>query len=162
MSYNYGQEREKFNRWWDYLRREYIAAGMSEDDAQAMYDHDWAVFKSERIFRTHNPQSLDNTCFQDDAVSGGDQSPLIHNYLEQLSVRQPEISSWGRCYWVEDIDDPVLAQQLKSLPRTDLELLTCLVTDGLSRAEIARKYNVSRAAITKRINRIKNIFLSNH
>jgi len=48
-------------------------------------------------------------------------------------------------------------RQIKTLPLGDLELLSFLIVDDLSRAEISRKLNVSRAAVTKRITRIKKI-----
>ena len=153
MGYNYGVERRKFYQKWDRLYQEYVEGGMSEAAIIQLFEFDWAVFKSDRRFLMHN-QSIESS-FPDSDVAREDNSPLINSQLEHLSVRQPNICEWGRFDWIEDIDTPKLVKQLKSLSQADLELLTYLVVDGLSRAEIARKLNVSRAAITQRINRIK-------
>ena len=155
-NYNYGRECKKFHEKWKNLRREYEAAGMSESVIQAMYDYDWEEMKRERIICIHT-QSIESLFLNGD-TSSEDQSPLLNQQIKNLSVEQPEISEWdGRLDWIEDIDTPELVRQLKVLSPADLELLSCFVVDGLSRAEIARKLNISRSAITQRVNRIKNI-----
>lgn len=154
MGYNYGSECKKFHAKWDRLTPEYAAAGMSEEAIQEMRDFDWEELKRERIFQIHN-QSLESA-FPDSDVASEDNSPLLHSQLERLSVRQPEISDWGRYDWIEDIDTTALAKQVKSLSAADNELLSCMVVDGLNRAEIARERDISRAAVTKRLNRIGN------
>jgi len=93
--------------------------------------------------------------FSDDDTAGEDNSPLINRQLEHLSISLPEIRQWGRYDWIEDIDTPALAKAVKASSQADLELLSYLVTDGLSRAEVAKELKVSRAAVTKRLNRIK-------
>ena len=140
---------------WDKLRNEYVAAGMSEADIQQMYKYDWEEFKRERVFRMHN-YSIEDTLFPNYDVTSEDQCPRLAKHLDRLSVDQPEISEWGRYAWIEDIDTSELALRIKALSQTDLELLSCFVVDGLSRADVARQLNVSRAAITKKINRIKS------
>jgi len=156
--YNYGLERKKFNAKWDKLGPEYAAAGMSEADIQVMYDVDWQEFKSERIYRIHT-QPLECE-FSESETAAEDNSPLVHRQLERLSVKQPDIRTWGRFDWVEDIDTPELTKRIKSLSQMDLEVLSYLVMDAacaLNRAEIARLLGVSRAAITKRLGRIKSL-----
>ena len=155
MGYNYGVECYKFYRKWDKLYQEYVAAGMSEVAIRELFDLDWQEFKSERIYRIHN-RSLESS-FPGSDVALDDNSPLIHSQLEHLSVNQPEIYTWGRFDWIEDIDTPELAIQLKSLSQTDLELLTRLVFEDQSRAEIAQAIGISRSAISQRLARIKNI-----
>jgi DNA-directed RNA polymerase specialized sigma24 family protein len=156
MGFNYGREFKNFNAKWEVLQKEYEAAGMSAADIDEMRKFDWEDLKSERRFRTHN-QPLEGFSFSDGDTAGEDQSPLLERHPEEFSVRQPEIREWGRYDWVEDIDTPELAHRVKSLSAADLELLTMMVTDGLSRADLSRKLGVSRAAITKRVNRIKKI-----
>jgi len=154
MGFNYGLETKKFNERWNKLRAEYEAAGMNEAEMQAMRDFDWDWLKSERRHRTHN-QPLVGAIFAAGDNAGEDQSPLLENYLEQLSAGQPEISEWGRYDWIEDLETPELAGYIKSLRKVDLELLTAMVADGLSRADLSREMNISRAAVTKRVNPIK-------
>jgi DNA-directed RNA polymerase specialized sigma subunit len=154
MGFNYGRETKKFEARWRILQETYEAAGMSETDIQEMRVFDWEELKGARRFWAHN-QSLEGFVFSDGDAAGEDRSPLLKRYSERFSVRQPEISAWGRYDWVEDIDTPELARRLKALPMTTLELLTQLLADGMSRAEASRKMGVSRAAVTQRINRVK-------
>jgi DNA-directed RNA polymerase specialized sigma24 family protein len=95
--------------------------------------------------------------FTDGDEAGEDQSPLLEKHLERFSACQPEISAWGRYDWIEDLDTPELARCIKSLPEEAIELLTRMVVDGASRADLAREMGVSRAAITKRVNTIKKV-----
>jgi len=152
MRYNYGSECKKFDAKWDRLNREYAAAGMSEAAIGDMRDFDWEELKSERVFRIHN-QSLE--CFFPDSDAMEDNSPLFNRQLERLSVSQPEICTWDRLGWIDDLDTAELAKEIKSLSYVDQELLSYLVVDGMTRAEISRALGVSRAAITQKLNRIK-------
>ncbi|MDR1464756.1 MAG: hypothetical protein LBJ11_05590 [Oscillospiraceae bacterium] len=153
MGYNYGSECRKFKAKWDRLCREYAEAGMSEADIQTMRDFDWEELKRERIYAIHH-QSLE-CCFGDGDLADDGNSPLIHSQLEHLSTLQPEICDWGRLDWIEDLDTPELSAKIKALPLADHDFLSCLVADGLTRAETAAKIGVSRAAVTQRLNRIK-------
>ena len=154
MNFHYGIERRKFIRRWEKLRSEYEAAGMSEAAIQQMYDYDWEELKRERIFRMHN-YSIEDTLFPDSDMASEEQYPLSARHPDRFSVHQPSISEWSRYDWVEDIDTPELAAQIKALSPADLELLSCLIVDGISRAELARQLDVSRTSITKKLNRIK-------
>ena len=159
MGFNYGSESRKFKKQWDVLRVTYANAGMSKDDIQAMQDYDWKQIKSNRRFQTHN-QGLDGLVFSDGDVASEDNSPLLKKNLEQMSTSLPGIWLWSRYDWIEDIDSPELLNRLKKLTGQDIELLTYLITDGLNQAEVSRKLGVSRAAITKKINRLRKL-LSN-
>jgi len=158
MGYNHGLEEKKFKEKWDKLRVEYTAAGMSEADIGELHDHDREVFNSDRTFLGHTvslgcPFAYNGTACEED-------SPLTHGQVESLSAYQPEIYSWGRHDWIDDLDTPELAKQIRSLSQTDVEVLSYLVGDAvcvLSRAEIARVLGVSRAAVTKRLNRVKSL-----
>ena len=48
MGFNYASEKKKFTKKWDKLRKEYKAAGMSEQDIQVMYEFDLKVFRNNR------------------------------------------------------------------------------------------------------------------
>ena len=157
MKFNYGLKKEQFLNDWKQLRSEYSQAGIADAEIIELYDYDYTQFKKERIFCIHN-QSYEQSCSfgEDDACD--DCSPLMKRYCEQFCVHQPDISDWGGRYdWIEDIDTPELVKQIKSLSAGDLELLTRMVVDGMSRADLARQLAVSRSAITQKIKRIKNI-----
>lgn len=61
----------------------------------------------------------------------------------------------GRYDWIESLDDGELAGQLKKLSEDDRELLTQIVMDGLTKAEVARLRGVTRQSINDKIQRIK-------
>lgn len=57
--------------------------------------------------------------------------------------------------WIESLDDGELAGRLKKLSEDDRELLTQIVMDGLTKAEVARLRGVTRQSINDKIQRIK-------
>ena len=154
MGFNYGSETRQFHRKWEKLRTEYAAAGMAESDIQAMYEYDWEDFKRERIFCMHNRQ-LEDARFQNGDAVSEDKSPFFKKHLAQFSCVHPEAMTWGRQDWPEHIDTPELARQLKRLSSEDMEFISGLVADDLSKAELARRLGISRAAVTQRCVRIK-------
>jgi DNA-directed RNA polymerase specialized sigma24 family protein len=153
---DFAEEMNLFNKTWRADRRRYLAAGMGETEIEAMYDLHREQFNSDRCYRKHT-QSLDGMMFADGDTADESQSPLLEKYMDRFSVSQPEISAWGRYDWIEDLDTPELARYLKSLPETSVELLTSMVADGVSRADLSREMGVSRAAVTKRVNPIKKV-----
>lgn len=48
MGFNYAKEKEKFDREWAKLRKDYAQAGMGEEAIQEMYEFDLAAFRSQR------------------------------------------------------------------------------------------------------------------
>jgi len=158
MRFIYGAEDAKFKEKCEVLRLEYEEAGMNEADVQAMKDGDRDEFKEIRRYRTHTV-SLNRLASHMSSKSTNEVcSPLMKRYQSQLSTGHPEFSQMnGRYGWIEDIDSPDLVQNIRSLPKKDLELITCLAEDGLTRADLSRQLGVSRAAITKRVSRIVRI-----
>ena len=136
MAYNHGLEEKKFKEEWDRQCAVFIAAGMSDAAIEEMYTRDREAFNSDRAFLEQNI-SLESLFTYDGTAC-------------------PEISTWGRYDWIDDLDTPERAKQIKLLNWADQELLTNLVVDGLSQAEIARRRGVSRVAISKKVRRIKN------
>ena len=154
-NHNFAEERNLFNKTWRADRRRYIAAGMCESAINEMFALHREQFNSDRRYRTHN-QSLNDSGFSDSDESYEDQSSLYGKYLYQLSVSQPDFCEWGRYGWIEDLDNPELARYIKLQSEETIELLTRMVVDGICRADISREMNISRAAVTKRVNPIKN------
>lgn len=60
MGFNYASEKKKFTKKWDKLRKEYKAAGMSEQDIQVMYEFDLKVFRNNRNECNHTQPLLGN------------------------------------------------------------------------------------------------------
>ena len=68
-----------------------------------------------------------------------------------------ESGNKSRYWWFEEIDNPDLVRNIKSLSTEQLELLTLVVIDGYGQAEIADLMKVSQSAISQRIATIRKI-----
>lgn len=155
MEFNYGAEKKKFDENWKKLRKEYKAAGMSDMAIQKIWEFDYDQFKQQRTFCIHN-QYLDTAV---DGIADTEEAmnPLIMKYEEKFIVTAKEVYAEKRLSWIEEIDDPELYDVIHGLKDEDIELLTMLAIEGFSQREIADYHGVSRAAISQRIARIKNI-----
>ena len=136
MPYNHGFERKKFFARQRRLRQQYERAGMTEAEILAMYQFDLAAFKNERRHREHTQQEAPEV-FMMLASTADDEHP--------------------RLWWIEEIDNPVLAVLLKALPEADLELLTLYAIDAYSYAEIAAFKGATRQAVSQKIKRLLKI-----
>ena len=133
MAYNHGLEFKKFEARQRILRLQYEQLGMSEANIAALYQADLREFNSDRRHEEHRPENLE----------------------DYVPLATTEIEGHSRLWWVEEINDPVLARQLKSLSEADLKLLTLSVFDGFGQAEIAGQLGVSQAAVSKKLARLK-------
>ena len=153
MGYNYGRERRKFEIDFAKRRLEYAKAGMSESAIGEIYKFDLDVFNKNRTYATRNQSMLpDNFDEQDDAP---DKLTVINKSI----AYEQEFIFLSRYGWTDEIENPMLAKNIKKLSVADLELIT-LVMDGYTQREIAKMRSVSQKAISKKIVRIKN-FLKN-
>ena len=154
MKWNNGKERAKFEREQKELRARYIAAGMTEEQIQAMYEYDLRCFNGKRREAEHT-QALDYA-----AVEAEDkelENPLYKKFADKLSVTMNlEDAS---CYaWIEEIEDERMVKAIKALPQDYIEILTEIIANGRTKSEIAQRRGVKKTAISNKISRIKNIF----
>ena len=99
------------------MRAEYEKHGMSEEQIQTLYDYDLAAFNSDRKYITHTqPINLADLEAVEDGNAESGRNPLFEKFREALSVSDNEKLSHSRCGWIEEIDDPRLAEKLKKLP----------------------------------------------
>lgn len=54
MGFNYGREKRRFDKEWELLQKEYVAAGMEEADIARMKEFDWEWFCSRRTYENRN------------------------------------------------------------------------------------------------------------
>ena len=151
MAFYYAKEKREFDWEWEQLRREYEAAGMSEENIQALYDFDWQWFCSRRRFMDHT-QSLPAETI--DGEDSREQSSLIRKFAS-FSVCFDEFQLGGRYGWVEEIEDSKLLDKLRKLSDDDLELLTLIAIEGYSQSELARMGFEKQYKLSRRITRIK-------
>ena len=158
MGFNNGLERKRFEAKQKALRAEYEKHGMSEEQIQKLYEYDLADFNSDRRYITHTqPINLADLETDEDARAESGRNPLFEKFREALSVSDNEKLSNSRCGWIEEINDPRLAEKLKRLSPDDLELLTLLVFDGYSQMEIAQIRGVSQGSVSQKIGTIKKL-----
>ena len=154
MTFNNGFERKRFEANQKALRAEYEKLGMSEEQMQALYDHDLAAFNSDRKYITHT-QPLSDVPFPEDGDNVDDsKSALLDKFLRKLSTNIGSLSESSRYGWIDEIDDPALAERLTKLSAEDKELLTLYVFDELNQSEIAEKIGISQRGVSKRLQAI--------
>lgn len=143
MGFYYAREKQKFDAEWERLSAWYQTEGMSAEAIKELYQYDWAVFCRQRSFESRT-QPL-----PEEPVS------VLYQKFAQLTTVMTDTDLRGRYDWIESLDDGELAGQLKKLSEDDRELLTQIVMDGLTKAEVARLRGVTRQSINDKIQRIK-------
>jgi DNA-directed RNA polymerase specialized sigma24 family protein len=78
--------------------------------------------------------------------------------FESLSSSFDECDFTGRHAWIDTIDDPRLIVVLKKLTEKELDVLTYLILEEHSQAELAQKWGCSQKAISKQLHKIKKYF----
>lgn len=158
MKWNNGKERAKFEREQEALRKEYLAAGMTEEQIQLMRQFDEEFFNERRREAEHT-QELDIHALDGDGNEDEDNkdNPLIKKFLDSLTRVDThfENDSYG---WIEQIEDESRCKALKKLPDDYKELLTLIVCDELNQRQIAEQLGVSQQAISKKIKKIQTFF----
>ena len=156
MSWNNAYEKRKFEERQKKQAEKYRALGMTEEQIKEMYEFDYAQFKSERRFRMHT-QSFEPDKFDADE-DDNEKLSIVEKFQDVLATTQDDSTDKSRYWWIEEIDNPVLAKALKKLSQDQIELLSLIVADGYGQAEMAGILNVSQSAISQRLATIKKIF----
>ena len=157
MSWNNGYERRKFEAWQKKQAEEYRALGMTEEQIKEMYEFDLKQFKSERRYRMHT-QPLQVQEFEENDADESDNS-LLNEFFDELTCTIETSGYKSKYWWVEEIENPKLAERIKILSKDDLELLTKSIIDEYTQTELADIYGIAQKNISKKLKRIKK-FLS--
>ncbi|MFV0485411.1 MAG: ECF-type sigma factor [Candidatus Saccharimonadales bacterium] len=155
MGYFYATEKGKFKAEFKRFQQKAIAAEMSEEDTQVMYETDLHQFNRDRAFFTRTQPIDGGDHFSDGDEADEDQSPLFEKYLEALSVPLGELFANDRYGWIENLEDERFTGISSILSPEDIEAMAYIAKDGLSQTEIALELSLSRAAICKRLKRIR-------
>ena len=155
MCWNDGYERRKFEARQKKQAEEYRALGMTEEQIKAMYEFDLEQYKSDRRYYSHTqsfvPDDFDEDEDDDEKLS------IFDKFKDVLTTSIEESGNKSRYWWFEEIDNPDLVRNIKSLSTEQLELLTLVVIDGYGQAEIADLMKVSQSAISQRIATIRKL-----
>lgn len=153
MEWNNGKERALFHKEQAKLRKQYIAAGMTEEQIQALYAFDCEWYKSRRREALHT-QRLDIQTSEDEDINKD--NPLYKKFFEKLAVEDNH-ADYSRYGWVEEIENERLAKAVLALSDIDKELITMLM-DGFNQETIALSLGMTQPAVSQRIKKIRGIF----
>ena len=130
---------------------------MTEEQIKEMYEFDLEQYKSDRRYHMHT-QPFTSSDF-DDGENDDSESTLLNKFFDELTLTIDSRREQSRYWWIEEIDDPKLAETVKTLSPEQIELLTLVVIDGYGQTEIAEIMGVSQSAISQRFSTIKKIVL---
>ena len=154
MKWNDAKERKEFIKKQNKLHKEYLAAGMTEEQIKNIYEYDLGVYRNKRIEAIHTQKfDFDSAEFDDKETD----NPLFEKFLEKISAL-PEYSDTSRFGWIEEVENDNLAKALKTLSKKELELLTEWLVYGQSVTKIAEKQGRNKSNVSRQITRLK-IFL---
>lgn len=150
MSFNYAQEKRKFDKEWKEKEEWYKAVGMNEEAIQGMYSFDLAEFNSRRAYENRT-QEYPDEYIDDDQTNCNS----LFRKFETMHTCFSISNFSARYSWVEDIDNPSLVSALKNLKESDIELLTLVAFDGYGVVEIAAMQKVNHSTISRKLKRLE-------
>ena len=153
MEWHDGTERRRFEREQAELRKQYLAAGMTEEQIQALYAHDREWYKSRRREAVHT-QRLDIQTSEDEDINKD--NPLYKKFFEKLAVEDNH-ADYSRYGWIDELENEELAKAVNALTDADKELLTMLI-NGFTQSEIGAEMGVSQQSVSKRIKKVQRFF----
>ena len=153
MEWHDGTERRRFEREQAELRKQYLAAGMTEEQIQALHAYDREWYKSRRREAVHT-QRLDIQTSEDEDVNKD--NPLYKKFFEKLAVEDNH-ADYSRYGWIDELENEELAKAVNALSDTDKELLTMLI-NGFTQSEIGAEMGVSQQSVSKRIKKNQRFF----
>lgn len=153
MEWHDGTERRRFEREQAELRKQYLAAGMTEEQIQALYAYDCKWYRGRRREALHT-QRLDIQTSEDEDINKD--NPLYKKFIEKLAVEDNH-ADYSRYGWVEEIENERLAKAVLALSDIDKKLITMLM-DGFNQEAIALSLGMTQPAVSQRIKKIRGIF----
>ena len=115
MEWNNGKERALFHKEQAKLRKQYLAAGMTEEQIQALYAFDCEWYKNRRREAVHT-QRLDIQTSEDEDINKD--NPLYKKFFEKLAVEDNH-ADYSRYGWLEEIQDERLYVAISKLTEKD-------------------------------------------
>ena len=153
MEWNNGKERALFHKEQAELRKQYLAAGMTEEQIQALHAFDREWYKSRRREAVHT-QRLDIQTSEDEDINKD--NPLYKKFFEKLAVEDNH-ADYSRYGWIDELENEELTKAVNALSDTDKELLTMLI-NGFTQSEIGAEMGVRQQSVSKRIKKIQRFF----
>ena len=150
MGLNFALLRKKFNEEQEKLRKEYEKVGMSTEQIQEMYEYDLHQFNRDIAYFRHT-QCLN--VFEEADMEEG-QNQLLSKFFEKLTVFQ-QPSEQRTLWWLDEIEDEKLLNNLIQLTDSELELIDKLAFREYSQKQISEEADKSPAAICQKLKTIR-------
>ena len=116
MGFHYGLEKRKFTEEWKKLYREYKAAGMNEEDIQAIYAFDLNMFRKNRT-ECRRTQPISESACDDGTEQGESMFALLKKFSSALSACDKySFQADPRFAWVDEMENDELYRKIISLP----------------------------------------------
>ena len=152
MGINNGYEWKKFQKEQEKLKKQYEEAGMTQEQIQAMYEFDLHQFKRDLAYARHTQPLLSGTNSDFDEEEG--KNILLSAYPERFSVEQKS-SEERKYWWLDEIGDEELWNNLKRLSEDELDLIDLFVFQELTQEEIGRILNKSQSAVAQNLKNLR-------
>ena len=155
MCWNDGYERRKFEARQKKQAEEYRALGMTEEQIKEMYEFDLEQYKSDRRYHMHT-QPFTSSDF-DDGEDDDSESTLLNKFFDELTLTIDSRSEQSRYWWIEEIDNPKLAETIKTLSPEQIELLTLVDNAELEKNSLAlleQIRTIDKSRLIRKIGRV--------
>ena len=151
MGINFAYARKKFSEAQQKLRKEYKAAGMTDEQILEMYEYDLHQFNRDLAYQRHT-QRLG--ILEEPDMEEEGHNPLLHKFIDALAVCQQPTEN-AKLWWFDEIEDPKLIKSLMRLTADELDLIDMLAFGGYSQREISEKTGKSPTAICLKLKTIR-------
>ena len=123
MGINFAYARKKFSEAQQKLRKEYKAAGMTDEQILEMYEYDLHQFNRDLAYQRHTQRLgiLEEPDMEEEGYN-----PLLHKFIDALTVYQQPTGA-AKLWWLDEIED---ADLIKSLMRLTDEFQSTLPARG--------------------------------
>ena len=158
MSWNDGYERKMFAKRQKKQAAAYRALGMTEEEIKEMNEFDLEQFKSERRNRMHTQQFTSSDF--DEGEEDDSESTLFDKFFDELTCTIETSGEHSRYWWVEEIEDEMLARKVRSMASEEIEMITLLVFEGYTQIEASQKMGIPYRTFKFKFRNIKK-FLGN-
>ena len=136
MGFNYRQKRKEFEQNWAKALKQYIAAGMTQEQITAMRQFDEKLFRQERVYENRENVGLPDLNILRFSVEEVYFQDLSHHLDAALEDMQPGI-----------------AQRITEQDRKVL-LLACF---GFTQDEIAVKLHISQMSVYRHLHKLQKL-----
>ena len=157
MTFNYAEEKRKFEAQWEKTSKFYAEQGMSPESIAQMREYDWNWFKAQRIEALHTQELISPENYHNgEAVRP--ENFLLERYMDSLTCEYDALGGHSRYWWIEELSSPRLVSALPKLTERDKNILTMYFVEGYSQAECASILHIDQSTFSRYLSTALSIF----